>query len=486
MMNIEQLHNQHLWWRAGFGPPSAQAPDLRKQKPLATFDAILKSSAKKPELFDLADPALKEIMDRGTMFMMKQAGLKPEEKQMIRKQSVQAIASLNVRWLREMTESPAQLREKMALFWHGHFATKTVNILHDQALLNIIREHALGNFRDLLFNVSKSASMIQFLNNNQNKKGHPNENFARELMELFTVGRGNYSETDIKESARAFTGWGANLQGEFDFRPHQHDGGVKSFFGKTGNLKGEDILDILLSQKQTAIFITGKIYRFFVNDKVDEEIVNDLASEFFESGYDIRSLMISIFTSSWFYDNKNIGTQIKSPVVWLVGMRRQLPMEIENPMVQLVLERLLGQVLFAPPNVAGWPGGKSWIDSSSLMLRLQIPRIISQSELIPAAPKEDDDQIMGMRNEILAKNIKSLRNPGIQFFRAEIFWNEYLKNFYKTPDKTIYEALCDFLLQKTLPLNETDMSRYADETSRELQIRSLTIRIMGTPEYQLC
>jgi uncharacterized protein (DUF1800 family) len=305
-------------------------------------------------------------------------------------------------------------------------------------------------------------------------------------MELFTVGRGNYSETDIKESARAFTGWGANLQGEFDFRPRQHDGGVKTFFGKTGNLTGEDILDILLSQRQTAIFITGKIYRFFVNDKVEEEIVNELASDFFESGYDIRSLMISIFTSSWFYDKKNIGTQIKAPVVWLVGMRRQLPMEIENPLVQLVLERLLGQVLFAPPNVAGWPGGKHWIDSSSLMLRMQIPHIISQSELILSTPKEDDDQMMGMRNETLAKNIKLLRNPGIQFFRAEIFWNEYLKNFNKTPDSAIYIALRDFLLQRTLPLNEGDMIRYADETNRELKIRSLTIRIMGTPEYQLC
>jgi uncharacterized protein (DUF1800 family) len=486
MMNIEQLQNQHLWWRAGFGPPSAQSIDLGSQKPGKTFKAILKSSEKKPEFFDLADPALKEMVSRSTVGMMKLPGLRPEEKQMIRKQSVQDIASLNVRWLGEMTESPGQLREKMALFWHGHFATKTINILYDQALLNIIREHALGNFRDLLFNVSKSASMIQFLNNNQNKKGHPNENFARELMELFTVGRGNYSETDIKESARAFTGWGANRQGDFEFRPRQHDGGAKAFFGKTGNFTGEDILEILLSQRQTAKFIAEKIYRFFVNDKINVEIVNELASGFFESGYDIRTLMISIFTSSWFYDTKNIGTQIKSPVVWLVGMRRQLPMEIENPLVQLVLERLLGQVLFAPPNVAGWPGGKHWIDSSSLMLRMQIPHIISQSDLVLSTPKDDDDQMMGMRNEALARNIKSLRNPGLQFFRAKIFWNEYSKNFERIPDTAIYSAITDFLLQKPITVNERDMIRYVDETNRDLSIQSLTIRIMGTPEYQLC
>ena len=317
----------------------------------------------------------------------------------------------------------------MSLFWHGHFATKTVNILYDQALLNVIREHALGNFRDLLLNVSKSASMIQFLNNNQNKKGHPNENFARELMELFTIGRGHYTETDVKESARAFTGWGTNFQGEFDFRPRQHDDGVKTFFGKTGNLSGEDILEILLEQKQTAVFITRKIYRFFVNEMPDEEKVNVLAVQFFESGYDIRALMISIFTSSWFYDQKNIGSQIKSPVLWMVGIRRQLPMEIQNPLVQLVLERLLGQVLFSPPNVAGWPGGKHWIDSSSLMLRMQVPGMIFRSDAIISKPKDDDDVMMGMRDQALAKNLKRFRNPGAQLFQAKILWDEYIKNF---------------------------------------------------------
>ncbi len=177
---------------------------------------------------------------------------------MIRKQSVQDITKLNLRWLDEMTHSDAQLREKMSLFWHGHFATKTVNILYDQALLNVIREYALGNFRDLLFNVSKSASMIRFLNNNENKKGHPNENFARELMELFTIGRGHYTETDLKESARAFTGWGTNAQGEFDFRPRQHDDGIKTFFGKTGNFSGRGY---------SRHFAFAKTNRLFYNQK---------------------------------------------------------------------------------------------------------------------------------------------------------------------------------------------------------------------------
>jgi len=482
-----QQKNQHLWWRAGFGPPADRVPDLPKQKPEHLFHDLLKASEKKPAFFDVADPGVKEmVMSFQSPESARMQALRPEEKQKLRKQSVQDIYKLNILWLQEMTESPAQLREKMSLFWHGHFAAKTVNIIYDQALLNIIREHALGSFRDLLLNVSKSASMIRFLNNNQNKKGHPNENFARELMELFTIGRGHYTETDVKESARAFTGWNTNIQGDFDFHPRQHDEGVKVFLGKSGNFSGEDIIAILLDQKQTAVFITRKIYRFFVNDFADEEIVNLLAKRFFESNYDIKDLMVGLFTTASFYDPKNIGTQIKSPVLWMVGMRRQLPMELQNPQVQLVLERLLGQVLFSPPNVAGWPGGRHWIDSSSLMLRLQLPKIINESDAIMTRPKDDDDLMMGMRDPEFPRNLKKLKNPSLAMFQAKILWDLYLQNFNNVPDNELYSFIRDLLLQKISPVNENALIKYFDESSREARISSITIRLMGTPEYQLC
>lgn len=484
-MNINQLKNQHLWWRAGFGPPAHKVKELSKIKPDALFHAILKESEKKPVLFDVADPHLKEFAAQ-KMSLGKLQSLKPEEKQLIRKQSVKDIGKLNIRWLDEMTISEGQLLEKMSLFWHGHFASKTINILYDQALLNIIRENALGNFRDLLMSVSKSAAMIQFLNNNQNRKSHPNENFARELMELFTIGRGHYTETDVKESARAFAGWGMTPEGEFDFRSRQHDDGIKTFLGKTGNFTGEDIVEILLSQKQTSLFITARIYKFFVNEIIDGEMVKALATRFFESGYDIRALMISIFTSGWFYDQKNIGIQIKSPVLWIAGIRRQLPMEIQNPAVQIVLERLLGQVLFSPPNVAGWPGGKHWIDSSSLMLRMQLPQIIFRSDAIFTKPKDDDDIMMGARDQATNKNWNKSRNHGTPFFQAKIIWQEYMENFNQTPDSAIYAAIRDLLLQRVTPINESVMLRYIDESDRKKRIQSITIRLMGTPEYQLC
>ena len=486
-MHVNQQKNLHLWWRAGFGPPAAESNELQKQKPENLFRELLKASEKKPVFFDVADPGIREmLMEFGHTDPVKFQALKPEKKQLIRKQSVQDIYKLNVRWLQEMTESKAQLREKMSLFWHGHFASKTLNILYDQDLLNLIRENALGNFRDLLQYVSKSASMIRFLNNNQNKKGHPNENFARELMELFTLGRGHYTETDVKESARAFTGWGISPDGTFEFHPRQHDEGLKTFFGKTGNFSGEDILEILLDQKQTAVFITSKIYRFFVNEIVNEERVNDLAARFYESGYDIKDLLVGLFTSSWFFDEENIGSQIKSPVLWIVGIRRQLPMELQNPGVQVVLERLLGQVLFAPPNVAGWPGGKHWIDSSSLMLRMQVPRIIDRADILLIRPKDDDDLMMGMHDQKFPRNLKKISNPAPSMFQGRIFWETYLKNFNRVPDAELYTIIRNLLLQKSIPMSEQELNKYIDESSREARIRSITIRLMCTPEYQLC
>jgi uncharacterized protein (DUF1800 family) len=486
-MNPIQQKNQHLYWRAGFGPAADQTKAIGRENPDALFHSILKASEKKPDFFDVADSELKQMVDANRdTGMEKFQRLKPEERQMMRKQSVLDIAKLNIRWLQEMTETPAQLREKMSLFWHGHFATKTVNIIYDQELLNVIRENALGNFRELLIRVSKSASMIQFLNNNQNKKDHPNENFARELMELFTIGRGNYTEKDVKESARAFTGWGTNLQGEFQFRPRIHDAGNKTFFGKTGNFSGEDILDILLGQKKTSIFITKKIYRFFVNDIPDEERVLLLADYFYESGYDIKSLLTKIFTSSWFFDTQNIGSQIKSPVLWLVGMRRQLPMEIQNPGMQLVLERLLGQVLFSPPNVSGWAGGRHWIDSSSLMLRMQVPHMLYLSDILLSKPKDDDDVMMGLR-DLLSDKQKTKGIPrGSQIFQTRILWDSYIENFAETKESVLYEAISGILLQRITPMTETEMIKYFDESRREKRIETISIRLMGTPEYQLC
>jgi len=263
--------------------------------------------------------------------------------------------------------------EKMTLFWHDHFACYTKNPLFAQDLNNIIRRHALGNFGDMLLTISKSPAMLQYLNNQQNRAKSPNENFAREVMELFTLGRDNYTETDIKNAARAFTGWGFNKDGEFIFRRKQHDYGKKTFMGHSGNFGGEDILSILIDNKKTANYITGKIYHYFINEDPDSRFLSSLADSFYNSGYDIGKLMYDIFTSERFYDEKNINSLIKSPVELMAGYGRLLPVKTFNKKSLIRIQRSLGQVLFMPPNVGGWPYGKEWINSTSIVYRMQIP-----------------------------------------------------------------------------------------------------------------
>src|SRR6185369_12385190 len=196
-----QLKNQHLMWRAGFGPAVEQLSDLDKFSPKQLYKAIQKASAKKPESLDAAGDYLNGLMmgigDAGRQ----QRELDAEKRKEVQQKSREGIRNLNLFWLNEMINSEAQLREKMAFFWHGHFACRNLNVFFQQGLLDVIRKNATGNFRDLLHEVSKSAAMLNFLNNNQNRKDHPNENFAREVMELFTLGRGNYTEDDIKQAA---------------------------------------------------------------------------------------------------------------------------------------------------------------------------------------------------------------------------------------------------------------------------------------------
>jgi uncharacterized protein (DUF1800 family) len=358
----------------------------------------------------------------------------------------------------------------------------------------VIRRNALGNFGTLLKEVSKTAAMLNFLNNQQNKKGHPNENFAREVMELFTLGRGNYTENDIKEAARAFTGWGSNLQGDFVFRKGQHDFDNKTVLGFTGKFDGGEVLDILLEQKQTAKYISLKLYKFLVNEQPDKEKIEWLAERFYKNEYDISKLLEDIFTSEWFYEEKNIGAKIKSPVELLAGIQRMLPMTLENQNALLVLQRILGQTLFYPPNVAGWPGGKTWIDSSTLMMRMRIPQLINDEDEMNVKPKDDDDQMMGSSSASLGMTADGkAKKPGgggnalkRQQINANVDWSLYVKNLDKVARENLVDSMSKLLLQVKPAISSNVITQYADETARDNFIKSATIQIMSTPEYQLC
>lgn len=472
-----QLKNKHLLWRAAFGPMIENVNQLSAISHKEMYKILLKTSSKKPEPLVVTNSSM-DVMIKDVMDMGQTGKLSQEQKKQFRKQSVDDIKNLNLTWLSEMINSEAQLREKMSLFWHGHFACRVVNIFYQQQLLDVIRQNALGNFGDLLRQVSKTPAMLSFLNNQQNKKQHANENFAREVMELFTMGRGNYTEADVKEGARSFTGWGFNAKGEFLERPFAHDDGKKTFLGKTGNFTGDDIIDIILAQKATAKFITKKIYQFFVNEEADEDRISALADSFYQSKYDLQSLMNSIFLADWFYEDKNIGTRIKSPVELIVGLRRLIPMELEKPEAQLLFQKVLGQVLFYPPNVAGWPGGKSWIDSSALLFRMRLPQILTNAEAFLISPKTDDDVMMGK------EGVDKIEKPNQ--LNVKVDWNAVVTTFKNTDKEHLQERVSGIVLQSKKSINENVLNKYVDNTSREGFIKTAMIELMSTPEYQLC
>lgn len=459
MMADSLLKNKHLLWRAGFGVGINQIDDLKNNKIKTLMNELFKEESFSEITYDTPDP----VSAADYMNSTAPAEKKKEMQRINREQNNE----LNLNFLNSIVNSKEQMREKMAFFWHGHFASRVINPKFNKQLLNTIRKNALGNFKDLLFEVSQSPAMLNFLNNQQNKKDHPNENFAREVMELFTMGRGNYTEKDVREGARAFTGWSYDKEGNFKERKNLHDEGTKTFLGKTGNFDGSDVLNIILEQKATAQFITTKIYKFFVNEKADQDIVNKLSANFYNSGYDIKKLMTEIFSSTWFYDQKNIGNRIKSPVELMAGMMRILPMQIQNPENLIVYQKLLGQMLLYPPNVSGWPNGKSWIDSSTLMLRLQIPQIWSGLRPLEYSPRQDDDIDMGMKSRETALN-KSFKNPNII-----IDWNRVEKLF-------AHKNCEDYLLQNIQSLDMNSVKNFSDKS-----IKMNIINLMSTPEYQL-
>ena len=485
MIISNRLKNQHLLWRAAFGPMAENAASLDDMSNKKLWQLLLKTSSKPPRKIEVADN-LVDGLYKGVQDVVVQTEIdKAEAAKKRRQQLREGLKSLNLMWLDEMIQSEAQLLNKMSLFWHGHFACRVINSFFQQELLHTIRTHSLGNFGELLKEVSKSPSMLQFLNNQQNKRKSPNENFAREVMELFTMGRGNYSERDIKEAARAFTGWGFNLQGEFVFRKQFHDEGTKTFLGRTGNFTGDDILNILLEQPQTAVFITQKVYKSFVNEKSNDAHVQWLSQRFYDNNYDIKKLLEDIFTSDWFYTEKNIGNKIKSPIELFVGIRRFLPMELNNDQAQLLFQKVLGQILFYPPNVAGWPGGRTWIDSSTLMVRLQIPQVLAAKEALTIKAKNDDDVNMGqvMEEQMRINKNKMYTNKGAS---AAIDWQPVNKIFEKTKREQLGQKIADTVLQSPGRLNVNLLNKYVSSESRESFIKTTVIQLMTTPEYQLC
>lgn len=275
-------------------------------------------------------------------------------------------------WAERMLTSQRPLEEKMTLFWHGHFATEELKNDDYRLMLQqnmTLRQLASSDMSSLLIAMSKDPAMLLYLDNRLNVKGHANENYAREILELFSLGIGNYTENDIKEAARAFTGWRNQGLTFIDDRA-QHDEGMKTVFGQTGNWDGEDVVDLILQQEAAGEFIAGKIYRFFVREEISEQMLDELAARLRDDNYALKPFLRALFLSQDFYSEPSLGTQIKSPVQFLVSTYRKLGLErIPGTPYFPAATNLLGQALGNPPNVKGWDGGRAWLNPSTILLR---------------------------------------------------------------------------------------------------------------------
>lgn len=466
---------KHLYSRAAFGISYPKLQELRKKDRQKVVDDLFKSATKPEDLKSVDEDEIRQQMalqaELGAKKELTQA--EKDKRQEITRLQNERSRTLNIAWLMRMIDTSAPLLEKTTLFWHGHFACRSNNPMFAQQLNNIQRQHALGSFRTLLIEVSKSPAMLQYLNNQQNRKGRPNENFARELMELFTLGIGNYTEQDIKESARSFTGWTYDRDGSFQLRPTYHDEGNKTFFGKTGNFDGETIIDIILENPKTATFIARKLYIFFVNETPNEAHIKELATYFYAQEYNISAVLKKMFTSDWFYEASNVGTKIKSPTEFLVNLSREFFVTYNKPQVLISLQSSLGQYLFNPPNVAGWPGGKSWIDSSSLMLRMKIPSMVLNDGMIDFSGKADPED-----EAVIALNKPANAKPKPKsYIDAQSDWTKFLTGLPKDIKPL---DLARYLLQPTLDQKIVGM------LANNQGLKSTAIEVTSLPEYQLC
>jgi uncharacterized protein (DUF1800 family) len=338
-------------------------------------------------------------------------------------------------WYREMLNTTSPFTERMVLFWHNHFTSSVQKVKYVPALMRqneLFRREAAGNYARLLRDVARDPAMLMYLDGATSRKGQPNENFARELLELFTVGEGQYGEQDIKEAARAFTGWSVDRQtGAYRVYPALHDDGSKDFLGRSGNFDGDDILAAVLAHPRTSERLVEKLWREFVSPQPDAAEVKRLAALLRQNDYEMKPLLQALFLSAAFQDPKNRGTLFKSPVEMTVGTLRLLQMPVDDTLRLVRGGRLLGQDIFDPPNVKGWSGGEKWISSYTLMLREQgLQRIIQATQVAygrrdMARPMADKEQLeetpvegRSMRNVPMALRLPPALN-GIETARLE-------------------------------------------------------------------
>ena len=442
--NIERVG--HLYRRATFGATAAELDRGLAEGPAKTLDHILAGGPGQDEF------------DKSTANLARSIVGANNGRQ------------LSVWWLYRMLYTPHPLLEKLTLFWHNHFATSNSKVQNARFMYGqyeLMRRHATGNFAALLREMSKEPAMMIWLDTRNSKKGSPNENYARELMELFSLGIGHYTEKDIREAARAFTGWEIKAN-EAIFNEGNHDAGTKSVLGKTGTYKGEDIVRICLEQPAAAPFVVSKLYRFLVSETVlpTPELIQPLADQFRSSGYDFGALVRTMLSSQLFFSQAVYRTRIKSPVEFALGIVLGLEGRIGTTALAVALEEM-GQHLFYPPSVKGWDGGQAWLNGQTFLIRQNLAGALTSTE----------DPRFGSRAD-----------PVVQARRGNLSTDDailaYFLRLFLQGDlpETSRQKLHDYLARST---RQSIPAYWTESDAADHRVRTLCYLVLTLPEFQL-
>jgi uncharacterized protein (DUF1800 family) len=435
----------HLYRRAAFGATWAELQAGLKDDPEKAIDKLLTGGPGR-EAFDRETSQLADSIRKGNSGQQARAW-----------------------WLYRMLYSPHPLREKMTLFWHNHFATSNAKVNNAGYMLgqyDLMYRHALGNFRMLLQEMSKDPAMMVWLDTSLSKKGMPNENYARELMELFSLGIGHYTEKDIREAARAFTGWEIK-DGKGVFNARQHDDTEKTVLGKTGHFLGEDIVAICLEQKSAPYFISGKLYRFLISETEapSQELLEPLATQLLKSDYDFGALVKTVLRSNLFFRAAAYRSRVKAPVDFALGIVRGLEGKTGTTALAATLEEL-GQNVFYPPSVKGWDGGQTWLNGQTLLTRQNLTLALTSTE----------DVRFGRRTDPAALAKKhGKKGPEL----VDFFLGLFLQGDVPAESRARLEEYQKHSERQTYPVYWTK------EDAEDHRVRSLCRLVLTLPEFQL-
>lgn len=506
----------HLLLRAGFGATPAEVREWTALGLEASVDRLVDwektpDPTPNPE-WAKPDPKLAERRRELRSLSEEQRRIKIMEYQREERQHVQELKNW---WLERMWSGPRPLQEKMTLFWHGHFATSVekVKVAYFMWRQNdLFRRLGNGKFGELLLEAGRDPAMLVWLDGAQSRKTQPNENYGRELLELFTLGEGNYTEDDIKAAAAAFTGWTVNRFGqEAVFQKNNHDDGRKTFLGISGEFGDREIIDQILKQRACARYLAQKIWSFFAYESPSPALVRELGDELNRVDYDFRPFLKTVFRSAEFYSAKAMGTQIKSPVQWLLATAKAVDMTRLPGRGAISLLTQLGQNLLEPPSVKGWDGGRTWISTNTLLLRQNAAKLfiyggdaggvmfnredaskrlakIQEQRKAQAAQAAKDGTPAPMQEDPMMARLERLKDRKVQMQPIVDSRRLVAPDTAKDP-----AALVDDLIKRFYPAGapasarkafEDYLNQSADKPSDE-KVKGLAYLMMARPEYQL-